>query len=235
MRVSEMLTAIAAWLESPENEALMLAEHDDECLTVAAQACVEAAFILRAGAEEVETIEPVIESVITAEALDELAELATSFDESDDERLKRTASVLDEILLTIAAPQSSLSELKKAQDRKIDTLRNNYEYPKEELDEKHRVAETVKAIEASPYTKDYRIMEAPLSSRTCPDHPGAQMGRVGDGVWQCEMDKKTYNFQAGYTDHKGNKVPGSDIANQFEKSKDNHTAFETRDQRLNNR
>lgn len=234
MRISEMLTAIAAWLESPDNEAILLSEYNDECLKVAAQGCVEAAFILRNAAEEVEAIEPQPESNLTAEALDELAELATSFDESDDENLKRTASVLDELLLTIAAPPSYAASFKEAEDRKIDGLRQQYESPSEVLEEVNKVADAKKDIENSPYNKEYRIMEHSLSTRGCPDHAGAQMARVGEGMWQCDLDKKVYNYQAGYTDEKGNKVPGGDVAAQTPNDRpEAHSIFDTRESRLN--
>lgn len=234
MRISEMLTAIAAWLESPNNEAIMLAEYDDDCLRVAAQGCIEAAFILRNAAEEVEGIEPQPESNLTAEALDELADLATTLDESDDPNLKRTASVLDELLLTIAAPPAYAAQFKEAEDNHINSLKQRYQSPQEELDEVNKVADAKKAIEGSPYNKEYRIMEHPLSARSCPDHAGAQMSRVGEGMWQCELDKKVYNYQTGYTDERGNKVPGGDVAAQTPNEyPEAHSIFDTRESRLN--
>ena len=47
MRIAELLTAIASWLESPNNEAMLLAEYDMDCLAVVGSSCVEAAHALR--------------------------------------------------------------------------------------------------------------------------------------------------------------------------------------------
>ena len=233
MRISEMLIAIAAWLESPNNEAILLAEYDDECLKVAAQACVEAAFILRDGAEAVDAIEPPEESNLTAEAIDELAEMATAFDESGDPNLKRTASVLDELLLTISAPANFANNYKQAEDNKIDVLKKKYEDPRIELEEKNKIADSRKAIDASPYNKEYRIMEHALSARCCSEHAGVPLVRVGEGMWQCEMDKKVFNYEAGYTTDKGEKVPGGSVANQFDYNSENQNIFDNREERLN--
>lgn len=233
MRISEMLTAIAAWLESPDNEAVLLAEYDEECLKAAAQICVNAADVLKKGAEEIEKIEPPEESNLTSEALEELAEMANSFDESGDPNLKRTASVIDELLLTIAAPPAWATQFKEAEEKKIDILKQQYQDPKEVLDEVNKVADSKKAIDASPYSKEYRIMESPLSSRSCPDHAGAQMARVGEHMWQCELDKKVYNYETGFTDSKGNKIPGGSVAAQTPNEyPEAHSIFDTRDARL---
>src|SRR5271165_6995922 len=104
MRISEMLTAIASWLENPNNEALVRAEHDEKCLEVVAETCLQAARVLKLGAEAVEVMEPVAESSITPQAVSTLAEIAAAFDESGDPELVKSASAIDELLLTIAAP-----------------------------------------------------------------------------------------------------------------------------------
>ena len=40
IKSSEMLLAIAKWLESPENEALLLAEDDNDSLDIVATSCL---------------------------------------------------------------------------------------------------------------------------------------------------------------------------------------------------
>ena len=233
MRIAEMLQAIASWLESPDNEAILLAEYDDECLKVVAESCVEAASALTRAAEIVNTIEPKEESNITPESLSKLADLATAFDLSGDEELMKQASVIDELLLTIAAPPGVLSDKKAADDKRLDDLKKRYEDPRKALEESNKIAESNKAIEKSNMTKQYRIMEAPLSSRNCPDHAGAQISRVGENMWQCEMDKKIYNFSTGFELANGNKVPGGDVSLQTQDMTiPNHNTFDTRESRL---
>jgi hypothetical protein len=77
----------------------------------------------------------------------------------------------------------------------------------------------------------------PLSTRCCPDHRGAQMARVGDSVFQCPVDRRTYNFEEGYTDYQGQRVPGGSVAGQTPASADYggipHRIFDTRENILN--
>lgn len=234
MRVSELLTAIASWLESPENEALLLSEYNEDCLNVVATACAEAAFILKVAADQTDVIEPPAESKLTPEALDHLNQIITAFDSSGDADLEKTASLMDELLLTIATPPSWVENYKEAQENRLDVLKDKYEETRKQLHEINKVKESAKAIDKSPMFKEYRIMEHALSSRSCPDHAGAQMGRVGENMWQCALDKKVYNYTTGYTTEKGEKVPGGDVANQtpFQHAEP-HTMFDTRETRLN--
>jgi hypothetical protein len=237
MRISDLLTAVANWLESPENEAVLLAEYHDDSLEVVASALIEAAHALRKGASAVEAVEPKVESVITSESLEEMAAVAAAFDASGDELLMKQASVLDEILLTIAAPKNAVLQARLAQDKKIEDLkkvREEYTEPKKVLDEK--LADQKKTIEDSDAMKTYRPLEAPLQTRYCPDHPGAQMARVAESTFQCDMDKKVYNFEAGFETLKGNKVPGTSVENQTPSTTElSNTMFDTREGRLNAR
>ena len=76
MRISEMLQAIASWLESPNNEALLLAEYDETCSKIVAENCVLAAALLKNAAEQVEVVEPAPESNLTPESITELFKLS---------------------------------------------------------------------------------------------------------------------------------------------------------------
>jgi hypothetical protein len=232
MRIAEMLYAIASWLESPNNEAILLAEYDDECLKVVAESCVQAAALLKITAETVEDIEPVEESKITPESLDQLSQIATAFDSSNDPELKKQASVIDELLLTIASPPNVLLSIKEAEDKKIEELRKKYQNPKKELDKINKVSDTKSAIEKSEMLKDVSTDHS-LSTRYCPDHPGTPISRVGDNIWQCCLDKKVYNFESGYTLNDGVKVPGGDVALQTNLDIPYFTIFDTRQDRLN--
>jgi enamine deaminase RidA (YjgF/YER057c/UK114 family) len=214
MRISEMLTAIASWLESPDNEAILLAEYDEECLQIVANSCVQAAALLKITAEAVEDIEPPEESKITPESVEELANLATALDESGDPALQKQASVIDELLLTVASPPDAVAQRQDLLDKRLEEVKKKYEQPRKDLSEVNKIADSEKLIEKSNMTKQMDILEAPLSSRYCPDHPGAQMARVGEHMWQCELDKKIYNFETGFTLNNGTKVPGGDVSNQ---------------------
>lgn len=233
MRIAEMLNAMAAWLESPTNEALLLAEENEECMKVVAESCVLAAALLKQAAEEVETMEPAEPSKITEESIGEIANLAAALDSSGDPKLQKQASVLDELLLTIAAPPGALADKRAADDYRIEELRKKYEGPRKELHALDKVSDSIKAIDKSGLTKEYKILEAPLSSRYCPDHPGAQISRIGEHFWQCELDKKTYNFETGFDLQNGDHVPGGDVAQQTQGlSTPFHAIFDTREGRL---
>lgn len=234
MRISEMLNVIATWLESPTNEALLLAESDEKCMHVVAESCVLAAALLKSAAEEVDLLEAPAESVITSDSIEGIANLASALDESGDPELKKQASVLDELLLSISTPQGAYKAAKAAEDYRIEELKKKYEDPSKELDKVNKIADVEKAIDKSNMTKQYRILEAPLSARSCPDHPGVQIARVGEHMWQCEMDKKVYNFESGFTLNNGNKVPGGDVSQQTQGlNVPTHSIFDTREGRLN--
>lgn len=50
-----------------------------------------------------------------------------------------------------------------------------------------------------------------MSTRNCPDHYGAQMQRVAEGTFQCELDGRMYNWNQGFKDYNGNVYPGAPI------------------------
>jgi hypothetical protein len=228
--------SIAAWLESSENEALLLAEYDEDCLKIVSQGCVRAADILKQAAAFADQVEPAEEPKLTPEALDHLNQIITAFDQSGDADLRKTADVMDELLLTIAAPPDWVNEYRKKEDDRIESLRRLYQDPKKQLDEVNEVKEATKAIDKSPHFKEYRIMQAPLSTRYCPDHPGAPIARVGSSQWQCSLDGKVFDFESGYTTEKGEKVPPGGapaVANQTPAyHQEPHAIFDTRVDRL---
>jgi len=53
-----------------------------------------------------------------------------------------------------------------------------------------------------------------LSTRYCPDHVGVQAVRVSECVYQCPVDGRTYDYEGGYTNYRGQRVPGGSIAAQ---------------------
>lgn len=235
MRIAELLTSIANWLESPNNEALLLAESNEDCMKVVSESCVLAAALLKSAAEEVDTLESPEPSKLTPESVASLADLAAALDSSGDPALQKQASVLDELLLSISAPPGAYKAAKAAEDYRLDELKKKYENPREELAKTNMITDAEKAIDKSKMTKEYKILEAPLSSRYCPDHPGVQIARIGEHVWQCEMDKKTYNYETGFDLINGNRVPGGDVAEQTQGlSVPTHAIFDDRAGRLGN-
>lgn len=233
MRIGEMLISIAQWLESPDNEAILLSEYDDECLKVVSESCVAAATLLKTAAQKVESIEPPEESKLNAKSLEELASIATAFDYSGDPNLKKQASVIDELLLTIAAPSDFLKNKQAAEDQRIKDLQRQYQNPTKELESLNEIEKSTKAIQDSEMTKNYRIMEHSLSTRYDPDYPGTLVQRVGDNMWQSEMTKKIYDYNNGFTLLNGSKVPGGSVSEQTQvDQKEFYTIFDTREGRL---
>lgn len=230
MKSRELLEKLAQSLLDPCSDLLVLAEQEGT-LPIIAAAVVETVEIFRKASEEI------LEASITPEFLDEVAAIATAMQNSGEPELIKEASMLDELLLTFGTPQAEITKAKSAQDATIEKIKGQqdpFKKVKEEQDKDNKVEEARKLI--ADAIKKYRPLEHPLSTRTCPDHPGALMIRVADDVYQCAMDKAIYNYITGFTTMKGEKVPGGDVANQtqalFERPNE-HTSFDTREHRLN--
>lgn len=228
MKLSDKMLVIANWLEDENNELLVEAEMD-EVLESIADSLVQAASTLRMASEEVKKTE---EETLTAEKLEEMAALAEAFDASGDELLVKQASVLDEILSTIAGSNDYAFSLKKAEDDRIDSLKKKYNTAKEDK----KTADAVEDIKKSPVYKKSpeRHLSHSLSARTCPDHAGEMVARVGEGKYQCGLDGKVYDWNEGFTTLKGDKVIGGTVAEQTPSyDEPGHQIFDTRSQRLN--
>lgn len=231
MKLSEKLLIVASWLEASENDLLISAEKNEEMLNVVANALVAASEVLYKCAEDIGEIEP---AAITDEKLDEMAAVAEAFDESGDPLLQKTAGTIDEILFIFGANKNALAEYKMLENDRIEQLKKKYNGNKEKLDKQIKVSDAVKDIEKSEVYRVFRPLEVSLSGRTCFDHPGAPLIRVGENVWECSLDHKHYDFTAGFTTLNGNRVGGGDVSNQTHLTHDvgGHTVFDTREQRL---
>ncbi len=181
-------------------------------------------------------------------ALEELASVASLMDKSGVAMLQKQAAVLDEILLTIGASKQQVAAAKSAQDLEVAKIKAHaqrvaeaakdkpddlYGLVKKEHDRWNKVEEAGKTIDDK--VKHFRPLEAPLKTRTCPDHPGAQMARIAEDTWQCSLDKKQYNYEAGFTTMNGQVVPGGAVMNQtigFDRPNE-FVSFDTRESRLN--
>lgn len=214
MRIKDILQAMASWLESSDNAAVLLSEYDDKCLEVVAKSCAEAAFILKQAAEEVDVLEPEEESILTEDAIEDLGSLASVLDASGDPNLIRQASVIDELLRTISAEKNIKEKLLAQNKETSEKNKEKFKSVNDELRKSNKISESEEAIKKSPVYDVYNVLEAPLSTRYCPDHAGVPVARVGEQVWQCSLDSKIYDFNAGFTLATGKKVPGSSVANQ---------------------
>lgn len=206
----ELLNSIANYLQDPGNEVFELLEDDDSALNVAAKACVISSQILKkaifdiqlSSGVEYEPENPQLAEGVdkVAVALGQLAELSNSLDESGDETQAKTASVLDDILFTLASSSQQKEEFKKNYENKINSIRNASSSKKEE--------------EKKEYKAYKRILQEPLSSRYCPNCPGSSLARLDDNLFGCGKCFQKFNFQDGFTKLDGTKVPGGSIANQ---------------------
>lgn len=174
--------------------------------------------------------------------IDAMAALAKSFDESGDEFLMKQASVIDIILRSFGALKKEVSEAKKSQDIEVEKIKqliatssdtDPYTVVKAVHDKQNKVEEARKEI--ADRVKSFRPLEAPLMTRTCPDHPGAQMARISENTFQCSLDKAVFNYEAGYSTMKGNKVPGGSVMNQTQDHDrpNEFLSFDSRESRLN--
>src|SRR5579885_3551772 len=182
MRIADMLIAIASWLESKDNEALLLAEYNELCMEKTAEACINAANILKEAANQIDLMEgqrklsiaetkqllaslsatsfgknilkcdlfdgedKFVEAIGTASELlnklntnelpediestisvmagqsgiEEIGKLANVYDVSEDKGLQKVASVMDELLLTIAADPGWAKNFKEAQKKQME-------------------------------------------------------------------------------------------------------------------
>ena len=56
---------------------------------------------------------------------------------------------------------------------------------------------------------------------------------MGEHVWQCDLDKKIYNYETGFELNNGSKVPGGDVSEQTQGLNiPFHSIFDTREGRL---
>lgn len=149
-------------------------------------------------------------------SLRSLSELANILAESDDISLQKTSSMIDNILLTLAIDNAEKrANFNKQFSDKIAEIKAKKDSHKENNDKIKQSFHGQEAIDAvDKQLKHYVPMEAPLKTRTCPDHPGYQIQRISDDVYQCSLDKKTYDFKAGFTTLNGNKVPGTSVEMQ---------------------
>jgi len=240
MRVTTLLNELSKQLTDPDHELIVAAEQGGgEVLSRVADALASCACILKMAAAETDELEP----TLTAQQLDEMAEVANAFDESGDDLLRKQASVMDEILFTIGSKKNSVANFKSAQDSEIEKQRQKYRdqaleeaYTKAHEQHKKEIGADEAAQAIDKKVKQFRPLETSLSTRYSPDMPGVQLMRIGDNVFQCPVTKKIFNYNAGFTTANGNKVPGTSVENQTQQlgfRTPEHMNFSTREEVLN--
>jgi len=211
---------------------------DDDVIDIAVNACSDIADYLDKTADAI--YEPGED--LTIDNLEELSAIASEFEKTGDPILVKQAGVLDEFILAIGANPNLFINSKLAYDDEINKIKarikdkekDPYKFVKEVHDKQADVEGAKRAI--SNAVKEYRPQEASLSTRTCPDHPGAQVMRIGTDTYQCDLDKNIYNYITGFTTMKGNKVPGTNVSEQTSSLFDRPneiTSFDTRESKLN--
>lgn len=231
----ELLLKLAETLENPENETLIAVENDEEALNRVATVFSKAAEALRDVADEIMAAETqsVNLQAITEQDLEQMAAIAESFAESDDELLQKQASVLDNILFALASPVNrGLLTIAKEDDR-IEELKKKYKEVGEQQKESDKISEAVEAIEKSDVYKPYRSLEQGLSTRYCPIHSGVSLKRIGENKYACSLDNKEFDFSEGFEGVNG-KVPGSSVNHQgdFDQNSSNFTSLDSRANRM---
>lgn len=228
----DKLLKMAAELENPDHEALVAVENDEGLLNLVAASFVGAADALREAAETMAMVEMPAEP-FTARRLDEIAALAESFEASGDSLLMKQASMLDDLLITLASPVGR-EIMKKSEDDRIEQLKKKYKNVLEKQHEMNRIPDAVAAVEKSLVYQTYKPLERGLSQRNCPDHAGIPTYRVGENTVKCSLDGKVYNWNEGFETINGGKVPGVDIQNQHDAdfNDPSFNTFDTRSERL---
>ena len=226
-----------------ENHPVLMSISNDKVMNTVASALVTSSAIFKIAISNIEEMVESCASEFDEQDIDAISMLASEFDSSGDEFLQKQASVLDQILLNFAGHKALLAD-KKAAEEEVDKLRREYRekardaaYSKtrETLEKDIKAADSIKAIKEQ--VKTFRPLEHALSTRHCPEHPGTGVIRIGENIYQCEMDKRIYNYQEGYKTMKGNEIPGSDVSEQTRSLGDRvleQMSFSTRETRLNN-
>jgi hypothetical protein len=173
--------------------------------------------------------------------LEAIAATAKEFDESGDPFLQKQAQVLDTVLSIFANKDfAKLAEEDNATDKLREKYRKRdqeekYNKPTEYL--KDKTSKTADRLSnALKESTDVRPMDVSLNTRYCPDHVGVGLIYVGEGTYQCSLDKKIFDFKEGYKNANGKNVPGFNVADQNKIDNSNidfKANFDTREGRMN--
>lgn len=210
----DLLKSFAGWLDNPENEVFSLLEFDQDSLSVAANANVLAAAILRKAAMDIQLTSGIEDTnkyeFDISDALENLVSMANEFDNSNDPTLVKKASLIDEILLTLSSSIDEQEKFKKAMDDKIEDIKKRSKKVNNNKQAQKKSKDTYNIDDVKDNT--YRPLQAPLSTRSFPGSPGTAWTRMGDYVVNVETGEQI-NPEEGYMLN-GKKVPGTSVENQ---------------------
>jgi hypothetical protein len=173
-------------------------------------------------------IKPLFASAKLQDALKTLASVA---DELDSIGLKAEADSVDELIQKTAEDVLKWQKEDKSteQSKRYDSKHHHSLQVREPKREQERTdLEGRKEHHVSTYQQTNATA---LSTRYCPEHVGVSLARVGEATYQCGLDGKVYNWEAGWTDYQGNKHPGGSVAGQTPDSAGYapaHRMFDTR-------
>lgn len=238
MAISLDLRELANKLEKNSDELLVNASRKNpEVFEKVATAVAAASTLLEDVADDMDAN---ADHSMTEQQWDEAVATIKAFRETGDDFLKKHASVMEEILLSIGAQKNAAKESRKATEDEINRLRAErrrsrmeeaYIKPRDEHHDMWNSKAQAKAVEQQ--VKRYVPLEAPLQTRYPPDRPGGQMTRISDHVYQDITTGIIYDYKAGYTTQKGNKIPGGSVENQTRQLGDyrnqSTSLFETRE------
>ncbi len=222
MNIAEKLKKLARVIQDNADTVLCSAENS-EAYPLVVDSIASAIDTLESTASTMEELG--LDTEITEHDLEAMAAIAEEFDKSKDPLLKKQASVLDEILRTFGAPKGEVARIKAAAEDEINKLREKYRSQKidelygqknnvrEALNKQNNVSKVQAAVGSQ--IKQYRPLEASLSTRYPPDAPGGHLVRIADGIYQDLLTGKMYDYKNGYTTAKGNKVPGTAVEYQI--------------------
>lgn len=160
------------------------------------------------------------ENAIVASRHNVFKKLADIANRLDDAQAYREANMIDAFLSKHAQDfRDTQSEANTEQSKRYDSKYHNELLVKKNKDKGKRDNDANDATTLS------------LSTRYCPHHVGAMLGRVGESTYQCPLDGQMYNWETGWTDHDGNQHPGGSVAEQTPDSVGYaapHSIFDTR-------
>jgi len=156
--------------------------------------------------------------------------LAKCADYLDD--INQTASdVLDRVLVIIANEEDAGRYGPISQFNRLDHSKAVYNTESPDKKQEKRKRNDEHSV------KGFGESGSHLNTRYCPDHHGVQTSRIGERVYQCSLDKKIYNYETGYTNYKGENIPGGSVAHQTPESSDYFAApsriFDSRENLMN--
>lgn len=169
--------------------------------------------------DRVERIDKQIEKLKETESKEEpeksleaaMASLSEIADTLDKNGAIKEADKIDEFLAKYGEEYATDVKWQEKESDKYDTKKHHEQQIKQPK-EKHKQGPDKHHVE------EYEPGEGTLSTRYCPKHPSVMMARVGEGVYQCSVDGEIINWEEGYTDADGNKVPGGSVAGQTPQS-----------------